>query len=154
MHVAAQVASVCPENGVCFGLNIPERTAASGEGDIFFQISAPSNYEWVGLGLGNRMAGSNIFVIYTSANGNNVTLSPRSAAGYSLPAYNSNADVALLEGSGVSDGKMVANVRCTCPGYFYWVFLRDKQALAVEAGLAIRQTSQLKVETEIGRAHV
>jgi hypothetical protein len=97
---------------VCFKLNIPENTASSGDGDIFFQISAPSSYEWVALGQGMRMAGSNIFVVYTSADANNVTLSPRLASGYTMPSFNGDAEVTLLEGSGVSNGKMTANVRC------------------------------------------
>lgn len=111
-HVSAQVASVCPTTDVCYKLNIPESTASSGNGDIFFQISAPSNYEWVSLGQGNRMSGANIFVVYTSNGGSNVTLSPRSASGYSQPSFNSDAQVTLLEGSGVSNGKMIANVKC------------------------------------------
>ncbi|KAJ4348955.1 hypothetical protein N0V95_005003 [Ascochyta clinopodiicola] len=59
------------------------------------------------------MAGSNIFVVYTSADGNNVTLSPRSASGYAMPTLNSNTKVELLEGSGVSNGVMTANVKCS-----------------------------------------
>jgi len=57
------------------------------------------------------MAGSNIFVVYTSGDGN-VTLSPRLASGYTQPDYNGDAQVTLLEGSGVSNGKMIANVKC------------------------------------------
>ncbi|KAJ4304675.1 hypothetical protein N0V90_000202 [Kalmusia sp. IMI 367209] len=110
-HAAAQVASVCPETNVCFKLNIPESTASSGNGDIFFQLSAPDTYEYVALGQGTGMSGSNIFVVYTSGNGN-VTLSPRLGAGEREPKFNSDAQVTLLEGSGVSGGKMVANVRC------------------------------------------
>jgi hypothetical protein len=111
-QVSAQVASVCPQTGICFKLNIPEATASSGDGDIFFQISAPSDYEWVALGQGSRMSGSNMFVVYTSGDGNNVTLSPRTASGYTTPNFNGDAQVTLLEGSGVVDGNMVANVRC------------------------------------------
>lgn len=111
-QVSAQVASSCVDDDVCYKLNIPENTASSGDGDIFFQISAPSSYEWVALGQGMRMAGANIFVVYTSADGNNVTLSPRLASGYVPPSFNGDAEVTLLEGSGVSDGKMIANVRC------------------------------------------
>lgn len=59
------------------------------------------------------MSGSNIFAVYTSSDGKNVTLSPRLAGGYTLPRFNSDAKATLLEGSGISDGKMVANVRCT-----------------------------------------
>jgi hypothetical protein len=93
-------------------LSIPEDTASSGNGDIFFQISAPDSYEYVALGQGTRMTGSNIFVVYTSADGKNVTLSPRLATGYREPTFNGDAEVTLLEGSGVYNGKMVANVRC------------------------------------------
>ncbi|KAJ5024005.1 hypothetical protein J3E73DRAFT_335735 [Bipolaris maydis] len=93
---SAQVANVCP-SGVCFKLNIPQDTASSGTGDIFFQIQAPSSYEWVALGQGRAMANSNIFVVYTSASGNNVTLSPRQTSSYAPPTPNSNAQVTLLE---------------------------------------------------------
>ncbi|KAF2621252.1 iron reductase domain protein [Macroventuria anomochaeta] len=54
-----------------------------------------------------------MFVVYTSADGNNVTLSPRSSSGYSMPTLNSNTQVELLEGSGVSNGIMTANVKCS-----------------------------------------
>ncbi|EMD60695.1 hypothetical protein COCSADRAFT_40304 [Bipolaris sorokiniana ND90Pr] len=110
---SAQVANVCPSTGVCFKLNIPQSTASSGSGDIFFQIQAPSSYEWVALGQGNGMANSNIFVVYTSASGNNVTLSPRHTTSYSPPTLNTDAQVTLLEGSGVSNGVMTANVKCS-----------------------------------------
>jgi len=110
-RTAAQVSSVCPASGVCFKLNIPQNTASSGNGDIFFQLSAPTSYSWVALGQGSSMSGSNIFVVYASGNGN-VTLSPRLGQGHQEPQFNSDAQVTLLEGSGVSNGKMIANVRC------------------------------------------
>jgi hypothetical protein len=58
------------------------------------------------------MAGSNMFLVYTSSGGTNVTLSPRTASGYNTPSFNSAAQVTLLEGSGVSNGIMTANVKC------------------------------------------
>lgn len=58
------------------------------------------------------MSGANMFVVYTSADGNNVTLSPRSASGFNMPTLNSNTQVELLEGSGVANGVMTANVKC------------------------------------------
>lgn len=58
------------------------------------------------------MRGSHIFVMYTSADGQNVTISPRLGTGYSEPEYTSATELELLEGSGVSDGIMTANVRC------------------------------------------
>ncbi|KAF2746657.1 iron reductase domain protein [Sporormia fimetaria CBS 119925] len=111
-HTSAQIGSVCPTSDVCFKLNIPESTASSGQGDIFFQLSGPSSYEWIALGQGSGMVGANIFAIYTSADGKNVTLSPRTASGYTPPRLNEGAEVTLLEGSGVSNGKMTANVKC------------------------------------------
>ncbi|KAF2824670.1 CBD9-like protein, partial [Ophiobolus disseminans] len=111
--VSAQVASVCPSTNVCFKLNIPASTASSGSGDVFFQISAPSTYEWVALGQGKGMANSNMFLVYTNSGGTNVTLSPRTASGHSTPSLNSAAKVTLLEGSGVSNGLMTANVKCS-----------------------------------------
>lgn len=59
------------------------------------------------------MRNSNIFIIYADASGNNVTLSPRLGVGEEEPKFNQDAQVSLLEGSGIADGKMTANVRCT-----------------------------------------
>lgn len=58
------------------------------------------------------MQNANIFIIYSDANGSNVTLSPRLGVGEYEPQYNSKAQVSLLEGSGIVNGKMTANVRC------------------------------------------
>lgn len=58
------------------------------------------------------MTGANIFVMYTSSNGENVTVSPRLGTGYTEPQHTTDTDLELLEGSGVSDGVMTANVRC------------------------------------------
>jgi hypothetical protein len=58
------------------------------------------------------MSGANMFLVYTNAAGTNVTLSPRTASGHNTPTSNSNAQVTLVEGSGVSNGIMTANVRC------------------------------------------
>lgn len=58
------------------------------------------------------MSGSHIFVVYTSADGNNVTVSPRLGTGHNTPQFNSDTQITLLEGSGVANGQMTANVRC------------------------------------------
>lgn len=106
------MADISPAENIRFKLNIPESTASTGKGDIFFSISAPSSYAWVALGQGSGMGGSNMFLVYTSSSGSNVTLSPRTASGHNTPTVNGNADATLLEGSGVSNGVMVANVKC------------------------------------------
>lgn len=59
------------------------------------------------------MAGAHFFVMYTSASGTNVTVSPRVSRGEVMPTYDSATQLELLEGSGVSNGVMTANIRCT-----------------------------------------
>ncbi|KAH7048254.1 hypothetical protein B0J12DRAFT_711210 [Macrophomina phaseolina] len=98
---------------ICFGLNIPENTALSGNGDIYVHISAPTTYSWVGLGQGSSMSGSQIFVMYTSANGDNVTISPRLGMGYNMPQFITGSHITLLEGSGIFNGQMTVNARCS-----------------------------------------
>lgn len=67
---------------------------------------------WIGLGQGTQMTGANIFMIYANSAGTNVTLSPRSGIGEKPPTTDSAASVTLLDGSGISDGMMKANVKC------------------------------------------
>lgn len=107
----AQLSEQC--NGeICYQLNIPQSTADSGSGDIFIQIKAPTSYQWVGLGQGSSMSGANMFIMYQSADGSNVTVSPRTASGHSEPSVSSSAQITLLEGSGVEGNTMTANIRC------------------------------------------
>lgn len=59
----------CPSSDpqLCYAVNIPDATASSGNGDIYFQISAPTKYQWASLGQGNNgMSGANIFVMYVA----------------------------------------------------------------------------------------
>jgi hypothetical protein len=97
---------------LCYSVNIPDSTAQSGSGDIFFQIKGPSTYQWIGMGTGNQMSGSSMFVIYQSSNGQNVTISPRKGSGHDEPGVDSSAKVSLMDGSGISNGEMIANIRC------------------------------------------
>ena len=53
-----------------------------------------------------------MFIMYQSADGTNVTVSPRTASGHNTPSVSSSADIALLEGSGVEGNTMTANIRC------------------------------------------
>ena len=101
----------CPSPDICYRLHIPEHTAALGDGNIYFQITASVTYSWIGLGQGSRMAGANIFVIYADGQGN-VTVSPRLGIGHMQPEYDTTADITLLEGSGVDGYQMLANVLC------------------------------------------
>ncbi|KAH8803161.1 integral membrane protein-like protein, partial [Xylogone sp. PMI_703] len=105
-----------PNSNVKYSVAIPPATASAGTGDIFFQISAPSSYQWAGMGIGAQMAGATIFVMYTDGKGN-VTISGREGGiGHVEPQYNSSIDLQLLAGSGVVGNTMVANVKCSnCP---------------------------------------
>jgi hypothetical protein len=58
------------------------------------------------------MKGANIFVMYADASGSNVTLSPRLGVGHVEPESDTTANVTLLDGSGISNGIMTANVKC------------------------------------------
>lgn len=109
----AQITQHCAQVNVCYSFNVPATSASSGTGDIYFQIQAPSSTQWVGLGQGDQMKGANIFMVYSDAGGHNVTLSPRLGQGNFEPQLNSQAQISLLEGSGISNGMMTANVRCT-----------------------------------------
>lgn len=63
------------------------------------------------------MAGSLVFVMYASADGKNVTVSPRLATGHTEPTVTNDVQVTVLEGSGIINdaegAEMVVNARCT-----------------------------------------
>ncbi|KAK4904464.1 hypothetical protein LTR49_026095 [Elasticomyces elasticus] len=109
----AAIAKTVFYQNIQYSLNIPDTTVTSGVGDIYFQLSAPTLYQWVALGQGSSMSGSNIFIMYTSADGTNVTVSPRLGVGNQQPQQDTTAQIAVLEGSGVHNGVMTANVRCS-----------------------------------------
>jgi len=110
--VVAQTVTYSPGGGVSYAVNVPASTAENGSGDIYFQISGPTTMSWIGFGQGTQMKGANIFMIYANAEGTNVTLSPRLGTGNQQPSADTSAEVTLLDGSGISNSMMVANVRC------------------------------------------
>ncbi|KAI1776555.1 CBD9-like protein [Hypoxylon cercidicola] len=116
---SAEPVQYCPIKDVCYQVAVPAVSAEANGGNIYLQLRAPTSYAWVGFGTGQRMADSNILVVYQDGAGN-VTLSPRAGAGHVMPRYNAITQVELQEGSGVVDDVMVANVRCgncgTWPG--------------------------------------
>jgi hypothetical protein len=102
---------------VCYSIAVPTSSANAGSGNIYFQIKAPTSFEWVALGTGTGMTGANIFVMYQDGKGN-VTLSPRLGQGHFMPMLDTSSTAAhltLLAGSGVSDDSttMTANVACS-----------------------------------------
>ncbi|GKZ25180.1 hypothetical protein AbraIFM66951_001124 [Aspergillus brasiliensis] len=118
----AQLQTFAPpgQNGITYTVNIPQATASSGTGPIFFQLKSTNELQWFAWGQGSRMQGANIFIVYASSDGKNVTVSPRLAVEHVMPVYNSQAQLSVLNGSGISNGVMTANIRCdsciTWPG--------------------------------------
>lgn len=107
------ISQQCPYPGLCFQLNIPDAASQSGRGDIYFQIDARTQYQWVALGQGRQMADANMFVLYANGAGNNVSLSTRQGQAHGQPPYSDHAQITLLEGSEINNGFMKANVRCS-----------------------------------------
>ncbi|KAM0431313.1 hypothetical protein ACHAPT_005287 [Fusarium lateritium] len=112
-RTSAALATYCTgdSNDVCYSWGVPESTASSGSGNIFFRLQAPADYQWVALGTGTGMSGSTMFVMYQDGSGN-VTLSTRKGHGHDMPEYSPLQGVKLLEGTGVSNKTMVANIQC------------------------------------------
>jgi hypothetical protein len=73
-------------------------TAVAQTGDLFFNLSAPADYDWVGFGIGDRMQGALTFIAYPAKNGSAVTLSPRLSSGHTEPEYSSKIQVEKLSG--------------------------------------------------------
>ncbi|KAG4281797.1 hypothetical protein FPRO06_10701 [Fusarium proliferatum] len=98
-------------NKICYTWAVPSSTASSSSGNLFIRIQAPVEYQWVGLGTGDKMSGSTMFVIYQDGTGK-VTLSTRMGHGHEMPEHSRMRSVRLIEGSGVVNKKMVANIHC------------------------------------------
>jgi hypothetical protein len=63
------------------------------------------------------MAGAEMFLMYEDGEGN-VTVSNREGRGHTMPLLAEQDSTVLLDGSGVRDGRMIANIRYTNPGDF------------------------------------
>lgn len=94
-------------------INVPNPNAHD---DLYFHLAAPSSGSWYGFGFGTGMADALMFIAYPSADGTNVTISPRLGSGHVMPTYTGNVGWSLLAGSGIikdsSGTLLVANVRC------------------------------------------
>uniref|UniRef100_A0A8H7NQA9 DOMON domain-containing protein n=1 Tax=Bionectria ochroleuca TaxID=29856 RepID=A0A8H7NQA9_BIOOC len=105
-QVSSSPISFCPDDSdICFKWAVPE----VGNENIYFQIDAPTSYQWIGLGIGKQMAGAAMFLVYEDGQGN-VTVSNRNGKGHSMPLLGDQDRISLLDGSGVKDGRMIANV--------------------------------------------
>jgi hypothetical protein len=75
-------------------------------------MSGPTTMSWMGIGQGSSMKGANIFMVYANSAGTNVTISGRLGVGDKDPQTGAASSLTLLEGSGISNGVMKANVKC------------------------------------------
>ncbi|RHZ48871.1 hypothetical protein CDV55_102007 [Aspergillus turcosus] len=91
-----------------FAVNIPENSS-----DVYFHLSGPTSYSWVAVGTGAKMKNSLMILLYSDASGKNVTVSPRLATGETEPVYASSLAVDLLPGTGIANGFMTVNGRCS-----------------------------------------
>lgn len=111
--VGAQFHTFSPlgPNELTYSIHIPAATANSkSAGPIYFQMNSTRRIEWFALGQGDHMAGANMFVVYTS--GDNVTVSPRSSVGHTQPLYNPEAQITVMNGSGIYGSMITANIKC------------------------------------------
>ncbi|KAJ5151309.1 uncharacterized protein N7482_010561 [Penicillium canariense] len=103
------------QDGITYSVNVPQSTASSGSGPIFFQLKSTRGIQWFAWGQGSQMFGSNIFVVYASQEGDNITVSPRLGLQHIEPRFNPDAQISVLAGSGIENGVTTANIRCdTC----------------------------------------
>ncbi|GIJ86385.1 hypothetical protein Asppvi_005273 [Aspergillus pseudoviridinutans] len=91
-----------------FALNIPDNSS-----DVYFHLSGPTSYSWVAVGTGQEMKNSLMILLYSDASGKNVTVSPRLCTGETEPVYASSLAVQLLPGTGIANGLMTVNGRCS-----------------------------------------
>src|SRR5271170_3755154 len=96
-------------NGDPFTIAINVPSPAQND-DLYFSVSGPAQ-QWIAFGFGEQMAGSLIFVMYSSADGNNVTVSPRLGTGHIMPTYTSDVQVELMAGTGIHLGNYVVNAK-------------------------------------------
>ena len=88
------------------------------------------------------MSGANMFIMYQSADGTNVTVSPRTGPGHNTPSVSSSADISLLEGSGVEGNTMTANIRCgSCSGSMDFTSSSASWIHATKSGSPIKSDS-------------
>ncbi|KAH8750708.1 integral membrane protein-like protein [Hyaloscypha finlandica] len=112
---ASALATYSPGPSYSVGVPSSSSISQSSAGGIYFQLSAPTSYQWVGLGIGSQMTGASMFVMYADGAGN-VTISARNGgAGHAEPQQSASlqSGVTLLAGSGIVNGRMIANVYCT-----------------------------------------
>lgn len=103
-HLVVAQASVRAPGGIIYQW-------ATFNNTLFLHMSAPTSWQWVAMGTGNRMRNSNMYKMYQNGKGG-ITLSTRTSNGHAGTYYEERENVDLLFGSGIVNQRMVANIRC------------------------------------------
>ncbi|KAK4175755.1 hypothetical protein QBC36DRAFT_19156 [Triangularia setosa] len=98
-----------PEANTIIGINLPD----DGSNDINFYITSPEWYQYSAIGFGSSMANSLMLVMYPSADGRSVTVSPRFTDGNTEPTHHP-LRITLHPGTELfpAIGQMTANGTC------------------------------------------
>ncbi|KAK4115963.1 iron reductase domain protein [Canariomyces notabilis] len=105
----AQTASTffIPDTNTIVAVNLPE-----GSDDVNFYVATPDWYQYTAIGFGRSMADALMLVMYPSADGKGVTVSPRLSTGNTEPVFSGGIRITLHEGSGISNSDLIANGTC------------------------------------------
>jgi hypothetical protein len=98
-----------------FSINI-----ASDSDDVHIYFTSPA-YSWVGVGFGQEMKNSLMFVMYANQRADNVTISPRIGSKNAEPVFTNKVNLEILPGTKVdgNDSMMVARAVCrNCRPFF------------------------------------
>lgn len=113
----AQSVFVSPSRSLAFGIHIPSQQGI----DLVFSLQVATGLTWGAVGLGShRMEHSLMLVLHASADGTNVTLSPRIAprtgprGPHAEPEAYTATDIRIepLAGTGLGNGTMIYNGVC------------------------------------------
>jgi hypothetical protein len=89
-----------------FSINV-----ANDSSDVFLYFTSPA-YSWVGVGFGEKMENSLMFVMYPSEKGDNVTISPRIGSKNAEPTFTSKINLEVLPGTTVNDSMLLLKAVC------------------------------------------
>lgn len=102
------------KNDYVFALN------AVDNGDIYFHMSTKQRHSWIGVGIGDQMAGAFMLISYAAENGTGLITSPRIATGHNEPVHTSEIEVVGVYSDAYApnantitkDGAMVTHAMC------------------------------------------
>ncbi|KAF9701547.1 hypothetical protein EKO04_000976 [Ascochyta lentis] len=90
-----------------FSVNI-----ANDSSDVYFYFASPA-YSWVGVGFGRQMEDSLMLILYPSADGDDVTISPRIGRKAGEPVFTEKLEIEVLDGTRVEEDMMILHGRCS-----------------------------------------